>query len=186
MWTRPVGCIRSSTPSAPALIGSSPRPTWSASFVWPLVRSGVSGRVRACGSCTDGSRPRSNERPTPMLTSQAGRSGPGRAGSGALAPASLGEPADARAYARESLALARERNDKRQIEWALRVLSFDEPHLDERRRLLHECEELLRELGNEGGLGWVTYLLGVTLFEEGRFDEARQTLDEAVSIFGGL
>jgi len=107
-------------------------------------------------------------------------------GAVALATANLGESQVAREYARKSLELARERNDKRQIEWALRVLSFDEPDLDERRRLLHECEELLRELGNEGGLGWVTYLLGVTLFEEERFDEARHTLEEAVSIFGGL
>ena len=107
-------------------------------------------------------------------------------GAVALAEANLGESQVAREYARKSLELARERNDKRQIEWALRVLSFDEPDLDERRRLLHECEDLLRELGNEGGLGWVTYLLGVTLFEEGRFDEARQTIDEAVSIFRGL
>jgi predicted ATPase/class 3 adenylate cyclase len=107
-------------------------------------------------------------------------------GAVALAEANLGESQVAREYARKSLELARERNDKRQIEWALRVLSFDEPDLDERRRLLHECEDLLRELGNEGGLGWVTYLLGVTLFEEGRFDEARQTIDEAVSMFRGL
>src|SRR5438876_704980 len=43
------------------------------------------------------------------------------------------------------LALARERDDQRQIEWALRVLSFDEPDLDQRRRLLQECERLNRE-----------------------------------------
>jgi predicted ATPase/class 3 adenylate cyclase len=103
-----------------------------------------------------------------------------------LAEANLGESETAREYARKSLEIARERSDRRQIEWALRVLSFDEPDLDERRRLLHECEKLLRELGNEGGLGWVTYLLGVTLFEEGRFDEARQTLDNAVATFGEL
>jgi predicted ATPase/class 3 adenylate cyclase len=107
-------------------------------------------------------------------------------GAAALAEANLGESEVAREYARKSLEIARERNDKRQIEWALRVLSFDEPDLDERRRLLHECEALLRELGNHGGLGWVTFLLGVTLFEEGRFKEARETLDRAVAIFRGL
>ena len=65
-------------------------------------------------------------------------------GAAALAAANLGERDDAREYARESLALARERDDQRQIEWALRVLSFDEPNLDERRRLLQECERLNR------------------------------------------
>jgi len=98
----------------------------------------------------------------------------------------LGESEVAREYARESLEIARERNDKRQIEWALRVLSFDEPDLDERRRLLHECEALLRELGDDGGLGWVTFLLGVTLLDEGRFIEAHEALSRAVAIFRGL
>jgi predicted ATPase/class 3 adenylate cyclase len=107
-------------------------------------------------------------------------------GAAALAAANLGESEVAREYARESLEIARERNDKRQIEWALRVLSFDEPDLDERRRLLHECEALLRELGDDGGLGWVTFLLGVTLFDEGRFKEAREALYRAVAIFRGL
>jgi predicted ATPase/class 3 adenylate cyclase len=107
-------------------------------------------------------------------------------GAAALAAANLGESEVAREYARESLEIARERNDKRQIEWALRVLSFDEPDLDERRRLLHECEALLRELGDDAGLGWVTFLLGVTLFDEGRFKEAREALNRAVAIFRGL
>jgi predicted ATPase/class 3 adenylate cyclase len=107
-------------------------------------------------------------------------------GAAALAAANLGESEVAREYARESLEIARERHDKRQIEWALRVLSFDEPNLDERRRLLHECEALLRELGDDAGLGWVTFLLGVTLFDEGRFTEARETFNRAVAIFRGL
>ena len=107
-------------------------------------------------------------------------------GAAALAAANLGESEVAREYARESLEIARERNDKRQIEWALRVLSFDEPDLDERRRLLHECEALLRELGDDAGLGWVTFLLGVTLLDEGRLDEAREALNRAVAIFTGL
>jgi tetratricopeptide (TPR) repeat protein len=107
-------------------------------------------------------------------------------GAAALGAANLGESEVAREHARESLEIARERNDKRQIEWALRVLSFDEPDHDERRRLLHECEGLLRELGDDGGLGWVTYLLGVTLFDEGRFKEAREALNRAVAIFRGL
>jgi tetratricopeptide (TPR) repeat protein len=107
-------------------------------------------------------------------------------GAAALAAANLGESEVAREYARESLEIARERNDKRQIEWALRVLSFDEPDLDERRRLLHECEALLRELGDDAGLGWVTFLLGVTLFDEARFKEAREALNRAVAIFRGL
>ena len=107
-------------------------------------------------------------------------------GAAALAAANLGEAEVARAYARESLALARERDDKRQIEWALRVLSFDEPDLDERRRLLHECERLLRELGDDAGLGWVTFLRGMTLLDEGRFDAARETLEQAAALFREL
>jgi predicted ATPase/class 3 adenylate cyclase len=107
-------------------------------------------------------------------------------GAAALAAANLGESEVAREYARKSLEIGRERNDKRQIEWALRVFSFDEPDLDERRRLLHECEALLRELGNDEGLGWVTLLLGQALFEEGRFNEACETFNRAVAIFRGL
>src|SRR5439155_19471091 len=104
----------------------------------------------------------------------------------ALAAANLGERDDAREYARECLSLAREREDKRQIEWALRVLSFDEPDLDERRRLLQECERLLRELGNDAGLGWVTFLRGLTFVIEGRFDSARETLEQAAALFREL
>ena len=107
-------------------------------------------------------------------------------GAAALAAANLGEAEVARAYARESLALARERDDKRQIEWALRVLSFDEPDLDERRRLLNECERLLRELGNDTGLGWVTLLRGMTFLDEGSFDAARETLEQAAALFREL
>ena len=107
-------------------------------------------------------------------------------GATALAAANLGERDDAREYARESLVLARERDDKRQIEWALRVLSFDEPDLDERRRLLQECERLNRELGSDAGLGWVTLLLGEALVDEGRFEEARDTFEQAAAIFTEL
>jgi predicted ATPase/class 3 adenylate cyclase len=107
-------------------------------------------------------------------------------GAAALAAANLGEADVARAYARESLGLARKRDDKRQIEWALRVLSFDEPDLNERRRLLHECERLLRELGNDAGLGWVTFLRGMTFIDEGSFDPARETLEQAAALFSAL
>jgi predicted ATPase/class 3 adenylate cyclase len=104
----------------------------------------------------------------------------------ALATANLGEREEARAYARESLSLARELEDKRRIEWALRVLSFDEPDLDDRRRILQECERLLRELGNDAGLGWVTYLRGTTFLEEGSFESASETLEQAAAIFTRL
>ena len=107
-------------------------------------------------------------------------------GAAALAAANLGESEVARDYARESLEIALGRNDKRQVEWALRVLSFDEPDLEERRRLLRECEALLRDVGDEGGLGWVTFLLGVCLFDEGHFEEARAAFSRAVAIFRGL
>jgi predicted ATPase/class 3 adenylate cyclase len=107
-------------------------------------------------------------------------------GAAALAAANLGEAEVARAYARESLALARGRDDKRQIEWALRVLSFDEPDLNERRRLLHECERLLRELGNDAGLAWVTFLRGMTFVDEGSIDAAQEMLEQASALFRAL
>jgi len=107
-------------------------------------------------------------------------------GAAALAAANLGETEVARQHARESLALAQERDDKRQIEWALRVLSFDEPDLEERRRLLDECERLSRELGNQVGLGWVAYLRGTTFMDEGRLEPARTTLEEAAAMFRRL
>jgi predicted ATPase len=107
-------------------------------------------------------------------------------GAAALATANLGESEEARGYARGSLEIARERNDKRQIEWATRLLSFDERDLDERRRLLHECEILLRELGDDRGLGWVNFLLGITFLDEGRFDEAGQVLETATGTFREL
>jgi predicted ATPase/class 3 adenylate cyclase len=107
-------------------------------------------------------------------------------GAAALAAANLGDAEVSRAYARRSLTLARERDDKRQTEWALRVLSFDEPDLGERGRILNECERLLTELGNDAGLGWVTYLRGMTFVEEGRVDLARATLEQAAALFRGL
>jgi predicted ATPase len=107
-------------------------------------------------------------------------------GAAALAAANGNERKLAREHARESLALARASGDKRQIEWALRVLSFDEPDLHERRRLLQECEQLLHELGNDAGLAWVGYLLGSTLVEEGDFGQARETLEQAAAVFDRL
>jgi predicted ATPase/class 3 adenylate cyclase len=107
-------------------------------------------------------------------------------GAAALAAANLNDQELAREHARGSLALARERGDKRQIEWGLRVLSFDEPDLAVRRAQLRECEQILRELGNDAGLGWVTYLLGLTSFEEGDLEHAEDALGRAVSIFDNL
>ena len=107
-------------------------------------------------------------------------------GAAALAASNLGETEAGRKYARESLALARERGDKRQAEWALRVLSFDEPDLHERHRLFDECEALLRELGDEVGLGWVTFLRGISFIEEGNPDRARETLEATADIFRRL
>ena len=43
-----------------------------------------------------------------------------------------------------------------------------------------------RELGNDAGLGRVTFLLGPALFEEGRFEEARDTFEQAAAIFTEL
>jgi predicted ATPase/class 3 adenylate cyclase len=107
-------------------------------------------------------------------------------GAVALAASNLHERERARGYARELLAHAQERSDKRQIEWALRVLSFGEQDLAERRRLLRECERLLRELGHDSGLGWVKFLLGLAFYDEREFEAARPELEEAVEIFRRL
>ena len=107
-------------------------------------------------------------------------------GAAGLVAANQGDREGARAYGQASLDIARELGDKRLIEWALRVLSFDEPDLAERRRLLEECEELLRELGHDSGLGWVTFLRGTTFFDEKCFDEARSALLESAEIFHRL
>jgi tetratricopeptide (TPR) repeat protein len=104
----------------------------------------------------------------------------------ALVTANLGEPEGARAYARQCLALGRERDDLRQIEWGLRVLSFDEPNLETRRQQLHECERLNHEVGNGVGLGWVTFLMAATLLEEGRFEQAQLTFEKSATIFASL
>jgi hypothetical protein len=103
-----------------------------------------------------------------------------------MAASNLGEVEASRAYARESLRIARERHDKRQIEWALRTLSFNEPDLKERRRLLDECEQILQELGSEAGLGWVTYLRGFVSLEEGDPNAAIETLTASAALFRRL
>jgi predicted ATPase/class 3 adenylate cyclase len=107
-------------------------------------------------------------------------------GAAAMAASNLGYAEAGRAYANQALTLARDQEDKRQIEWALRVLSFDEPDLVERRRLLDECERLLREIGSEAGLGWVMYLRGFTFIQEQDPDRARETLEEAAALFRRL
>lgn len=107
-------------------------------------------------------------------------------GAAALAASNLDDSEASRAYANRALTLARDLGDKRQIEFALRVLSFDEPDLVERRRLLDECERLLRELGSEAGLGWVIYLRGLTFIQEQEPDRARETLEDAAGLFRRL
>jgi predicted ATPase/class 3 adenylate cyclase len=101
----------------------------------------------------------------------------------ALATNNIGEIELARENARASLELARELGDQRQIEWALRVLSFNEPDLAERRRRLQECERICRELGNENGLAWVLYNLSILAFDEADLDEAEESVERAASIF---
>ena len=101
----------------------------------------------------------------------------------ALATNNLGEIELAREHARTSLELARQLGDQRQIEWALRVLSFNEPDLAERRRRLQECERICRELGNEHGLAWVLYNLSILAFDEADLDEAEESVERAASIF---
>jgi predicted ATPase/class 3 adenylate cyclase len=107
-------------------------------------------------------------------------------GAAAMSASNLGYAEAGRAYANQALTLARDLQDKRQVEWALRVLSFDEPDLVERRRLLDECERLLREFGSDAGLGWVMYLRGFTFIQEQDPDRARETFEAAAGLFRRL
>ena len=104
----------------------------------------------------------------------------------ALAANNLGEIQLAREHARTSLELSRELDDKRQIEWALRVLSFAEPDLAKRRRRLEECRQLSIELGNDAGLAWVMYNLSTVALDEGKLAEAEDAIMQAGRLFRSL
>jgi predicted ATPase len=97
-----------------------------------------------------------------------------------------GDRPAARSYADASLALASALGDKRQQEWSLRVLAMADEDPSERIRLLHECEALLRDLGDEQGLGWVAYMLADVAVGMGSFDAAIEACEEAITIFGRL
>ena len=104
-------------------------------------------------------------------------------GSVALAAHNLGDKASSRRHAERSLALARELGDKRRIEWGLRVSSFTEKDLDERRRLLGECDALLRELGATEQLGWIKLQEAATFELEGDWHQAQVRYGEGAAIF---
>ena len=104
-------------------------------------------------------------------------------GTAALAGMKNADEAASRRHAERSLALARELGDKRRIEWGLRATVFSERDLDERRRLLGECEALLRELGDTGSIGWIKELEAETFALAGDWRAAQARCDEAATIF---
>jgi tetratricopeptide (TPR) repeat protein len=104
-----------------------------------------------------------------------------------LAANNSGQLGRAREHATASLALARDRGEKRQTEWALSgPPASASATLGERRRLLRECERLLRELGQEAGLAWVTENLGWVFLDEGDFERARAQFEQAAEVFDKL
>jgi predicted ATPase/class 3 adenylate cyclase len=107
-------------------------------------------------------------------------------GAAAFAAFHAGETSRSRRHAEQSLAFARELGDKRQIEWALRVRSFEEEDPNERLRLLQECETLLRELGDDEGLAWVTLLRGELFSDERQLAATREHYERAAGLFERL
>jgi predicted ATPase/class 3 adenylate cyclase len=95
----------------------------------------------------------------------------------------LGDLADGRRYATESLTLARTLGDKARIEWALRVLSFGEEDLEVKQRLLRECKSLLQELQNDDGLAWVMFLECDIFLATGQPASAREQYRQVASLF---
>jgi predicted ATPase/class 3 adenylate cyclase len=104
-------------------------------------------------------------------------------GTVALAAYNLGDDARSRKHAERSLTLARELGDKRRIEWGLRATAFTERDVVERRRLLGECEALLREIGDTSSLGWIKNQEALTFELEGDWRRANASYEEAAAIF---
>ena len=102
-------------------------------------------------------------------------------GTVALAAYNLGDEATSRRHAERSLTLARELGDNRRIEWGLRAMSFTEQDLGERRRMLGECEALLREFGEPAQLGWIKSLEAGTFELERDWRAAQAKYDEAAA-----
>ena len=107
-------------------------------------------------------------------------------GAAALSAHHAGDVARGREYAEDSLALARELGDDRLIEFALRVLSFEEPDLEKRRRLLQECQRLLENLGDDHGLAWVKVLFAWTEARAKDYEAARPFYEEGIALFRKL
>ena len=105
-------------------------------------------------------------------------------GAAALAAANLGEGEDAREYARESLALARERDDQRQIEWALRVSASTNRISTSAGGCCRSASAYRDSATSRPRLGHLPSRMA--LMDEGRFKQARDPLEQAARIFAEL
>jgi tetratricopeptide (TPR) repeat protein len=88
----------------------------------------------------------------------------------------------------EALAIYRELDDEAgvaKVLWVLAELNYIKhpPDWDTAINLQVEAGEIFRRLGDNFGLGWDLYTLGVCYTAVGRFDEARAVLDEGLKIF---
>jgi predicted ATPase/class 3 adenylate cyclase len=90
-----------------------------------------------------------------------------------------------RRHAEASLTLARELDDVRRIEWALRTTSFSEEDPEERLRILRECEALLQGTSDVPPRAWIKVMMAGAYELEGEFDQAYALVHEAVRMFEG-
>ncbi len=107
-------------------------------------------------------------------------------GVAALAAAFRSDRPASRRHAEAGLALARELDDPRRIEWALRTMSFMEEDPAEKRRLLLECEALLEGTTAVAPRAWVKLMMAASYEAEGNVDRAYSLTDEAVRMFESI
>ena len=163
---------RARQPPKRARVAQSARATWSASFVSQPLRSGISGRARACASCKTWlvsalERAADVDSRSSSGSTRRDRARGRESGRGEVAREL--RPREPRARPR-----ARRQTPDR--------VGASRPQLrraGSRRApaaAAASASAFYRELGNDAGLGWVTFLLGLTLFDEGRFEEARDDI----------
>lgn len=88
----------------------------------------------------------------------------------------------ARRLARRAVAVARDYGDKRQIGWSLWALSTTLPSGSEMEALTQEALVLLRELGDQPGLGLVFNSIGESARMSGDDERARRAYEESLAI----
>lgn len=103
---------------------------------------------------------------------------------GARSPSRAGDREGAERCFEESLTIAREGRDSFRIAAALQNLAtvaWDDP--ERRRALTREALELFRKIDAHDGVGDCLYNLGRSCLLEGRLDEARDLLSQALPVY---